>query len=604
MRHNLFKPKNFEEGRHEVVGDCNGFTMQERWEKETPAFAKAIVRNIPPGLGGEDLNPWILDYGCGVGRLANGILKQYPFALLTIMGVDASGEMLDIAAKNRVDDRFLVCPPNLIKKDLKFSLAYCVYVLQHVPAIEIREILARIHYHLKDDGIFIYCSSDYRMAIRYDGQGFFDDRFLGVDLRAEIARFFDPVGPLFTQEELDGNLVLKKMIQGDLPHPALVFKKKALSTPYFDAQASSKAEELARPPSVEIPSIKPVPETIPGDCQTKLLFMNRLSPGDLLVMTNAIRDLHKAHPGKFLTDVRTPCSEIFQNNPYITALSYNVEDYQRFNEECSHLSDKDQNIDKKHCLRMNGDVLMIDMHYPLIHTSGLCGWHFGYGHRGWLEDMLGVKISQTDIRPELYLSEDEKNWSSPYVIKSGDDSPYIVLNAGSKKDNFSLKQYPYFQDVVYGIQQFLPGLKIVQIGQVGHNHESLKGVFNMVGQTNIRDLIRLIYKSQAVITCVSFPMHIAAALDKPCVVVAGALEAMRWEAYQTHQFLAVNGCLPCASAHGCWRKGLNDCNNKILNIPRCMTIIQPADVVRSLMRYYDGGVLERPVTIGEVAHAE
>ena len=64
-KHGLFKPKSFEEGQHAVVGNCNGYSMDDRFKLETPLFAKAILRQAD-GLG----NPIILDYGCGVGRLA------------------------------------------------------------------------------------------------------------------------------------------------------------------------------------------------------------------------------------------------------------------------------------------------------------------------------------------------------------------------------------------------------------------------------------------------------------------------------------------------------------------------------------------------------
>ena len=30
MEHNLFKPQDFNQGKHAVVGDCNGIPMEER----------------------------------------------------------------------------------------------------------------------------------------------------------------------------------------------------------------------------------------------------------------------------------------------------------------------------------------------------------------------------------------------------------------------------------------------------------------------------------------------------------------------------------------------------------------------------------------------
>lgn len=579
--HNLFKPNNLEEGKHAVVGDCNGFTMQQRWDAETPAFAEKI-------LCFARRESEILDYGCGVGRLAKEILKQNQSVFVT--GTDASAKMMEEAEKYVGNVNFNTKAP----KDLnqKFDIAYLIYVLQHVPAIEIREILSRIHYHLKDDGIFIYCSSDYRMAIRYDGQGFFDDRFLGVDLQAEVARFFDIQKPLFDKDELANNPILCKMITGDsggLAHPAFICKKRKIEGPLFNAKESESSPALR-------------PQTWAKDSATnnaegpkKLLLLNRLAPGDILVMTNAIRDLHRAHPGKYLTDVRTPCPQIFENNPYITKLEYDEGDYGRINSQFSKL--EGINSSDKH-LDQTRDILVVDMHYPMIHSSGLCGWHFSYGHRDWLEQILGAKISQTDIRPEIYLSQAEQDWPSPAIIKGGYEGKYWIINAGSKSD-YTLKQYPYFQEVVDLLKD---KIKFVQIGESTHNHKPLKGIVNMIGQTaNMRELFRLIYKAEGVLTCVSLPMHIAAAFRKPCVVVAGAREGTRWELYPNHQFLYVNGCLPCAAYDGCWRSKDKECNNKKEGIPLCMKLIRPEDVARSIERYYDGGMLEYSEIL-EVAH--
>ncbi len=227
----MFKAKTFEEGRHQVVGDCNGFTMQERWEAETPAFAEAILRFARREAK-------ILDYGCGVGRLAKEILKQNQTVFVT--GVDASPEMMALAEKYVSHVRFSTKAPQDL--DQKFDIVYLVYVLQHVPAIEIREVLSRIHYHLKDNGFLIYCSSDYRMAIRFDDLGFFDDRFLGVDLQAELLRLFTFEKPLFDDKTLDKNPTLKKMITGSssdrdengLPHPAFVYRKRKLRRNYLE----------------------------------------------------------------------------------------------------------------------------------------------------------------------------------------------------------------------------------------------------------------------------------------------------------------------------------------------------------------------------------
>lgn len=219
--HPLFKPRTMEEGIEGVVGACNGIPASERWAQETPVFAREIVARAPAGA------PVILDYGCGVGRLAKAVLAAHPSA--TVIGVDESRESLTFAREYVADPRFTAKLPGDLTEQI--DLAYCVYVLQHVPAIQVREVLHRIHRHLKTDGLFVYCSSDYRMAIRFDKPGFEDDRWLGVDLRREVARYFDLCGDLFSPDVLDANPVVRQMVApigGGLAHPALVFRKRAL----------------------------------------------------------------------------------------------------------------------------------------------------------------------------------------------------------------------------------------------------------------------------------------------------------------------------------------------------------------------------------------
>ena len=53
----------------------------------------------------------------------------------------------------------------------------------------------------------------------------------------------------------------------------------------------------------------------------KLILRNFQSPGDILMLTAAVRDLHRCHPGEFLTDVRTSCPELWHHNPHLTPLS-------------------------------------------------------------------------------------------------------------------------------------------------------------------------------------------------------------------------------------------------------------------------------------------
>ena len=53
----------------------------------------------------------------------------------------------------------------------------------------------------------------------------------------------------------------------------------------------------------------------------KLILSNGFSPGDIVMLTAAVRDLHYWYPGRYLTDVQTACPQLWENNPHITPLS-------------------------------------------------------------------------------------------------------------------------------------------------------------------------------------------------------------------------------------------------------------------------------------------
>lgn len=589
-----FKARNIEDGRNSVVGSCNGHSCEERWELETPAFARAIAEQIPQGA------TTILDYGCGVGRLAKEILKLNK--KVTIIGVDASDDELRLAKEYVNDSRFVPTRPEDLNQ--KVDLVYCIYVLQHVPAIELRHAIERMHYFSKPGGKLVYCSSDYRMAIN-SGGGFTDDRGLGVDIRKEVGRLFKEERDLFdfnrawearTAQILRDLITAEGCPPGSIPHPAKIYVRRpfqATSVPYFRIGAPEMADISAQ-------THTPAHETQEAPASTgkasggpkRLILRNRQSPGDILVMTAAIRSLHKAYPGQFLTDVDSPVGEIFEHNPNVTAL--------------------------------NGDGQVIDMHYPLISDAnirgfhhpgaGVSGRHFSDGHRKYLEDVLELEIPRSGLVPEIHLSQDERLWKSPLLKHHDHDGRYWVINAGSKSD-FTLKQYHRYQEVV----DLLQGkITFVQIGDMAHNHPPLVGALDMRGKTTHRELFRLVYHAEGVLTCVSYPMHIAAALMKPCVVVAGGRESTRWELYPNHRFLHTNGALSCCGYDGCWRNTITDCSYPVVpivggrpnaldggeyavssktedNVPKCMEMIKPRTIVDAIELYYEGGVLQPEV---------
>lgn len=330
----------------------------------------------------------------------------------------------------------------------------------------------------------------------------------------------------------------------------------------------------------------------------KLILTSHLSPGDAVMLTAAVRDLHKAHPFKFITDVDTTAPDIWKHNPYITKLRWKRETHKG-----NHIiipQDED------------ADAEVIECHYPLVNGIKYKPYHFIHGYAQYLERKLRVKIPITSFKGDIHISKEEKGWISQVQEEPhGLNRNFWIIMAGGKYD-FTCKWWDpqRYQAVV---DHFLGKIKFVQCGEAHHWHSPLRNVINLIGKTNTRQFIRLVYHSVGILCPVTFAMHLAAAVptkqghpeNRACVVVAGGREPSQWEAYPTHQFIHNCGALPCCQEGGCWKSRCQPVNdgdekdndlcsrpisigNKIV-IPECMSMIRADDVARRIETYYDCG---------------
>ena len=312
----------------------------------------------------------------------------------------------------------------------------------------------------------------------------------------------------------------------------------------------------------------------------RLVLKSFQSPGDILMLTAAVRELHTGCPGQFQTDVRTSADALWENNPHVTPLGEGTD-----------------------------GVETLDMHYPLIHQCNGRPYHFIHGYAQFLEQQLGVRIPLTEFRGEVHLTDQEKE---ELRVGGGDIPERFWILVGGGKYDFTAKWWnpASYQQVV---DHFHGRICFVQCGEAGHWHPPLEGVVNLVGKTSLREFVQLMYHADGVLCPVTLAMHLAAAVEtKPgrpkhraCVVVAGGREPTHWEAYPHHQFLSTNGMLSCCADGGCWRsrcQTVGDGDQKDrrnvcvmpeqvtpeLKIPRCMQMITPQDVIRRIELYHEG----------------
>ena len=313
----------------------------------------------------------------------------------------------------------------------------------------------------------------------------------------------------------------------------------------------------------------------------KLILKNFQSPGDIVMLTAAVRDLHACCPGEFITDVRTSCPDLWLHNPHVTKLS-----------------DDDPEAEQTEC------------HYPLIHSSNQRPYHFIHGFMEYLGERLGVRVVPLRFHGDIHLAEDERQLPAGARVLEELGTRFWIVVAGGKFD-FTVKWWDAarYQSVVDGL---IGRVRFVQVGESGHHHPALQRVVDLRGRTTMRDLVRLIYHADGVLCPVTLAMHLAAAVParaggpplRPCVVVAGGREPPHWEAYPGHQFIHTVGMLECCRDGGCWRSRVapigdgdekdqtNLCVDVVGNLPRCMDMISPGEVIRRIEGYYRGGILQ------------
>jgi hypothetical protein len=323
-----------------------------------------------------------------------------------------------------------------------------------------------------------------------------------------------------------------------------------------------------------------------------------------MMMSVVLRDLHRCYPNQYVTGVETTAKEVWENNPYI-----------------ANLARKTTNV--------------IKLGYPLIHRSNQCGLHFIQGFIDDLNKKLNLKVRLTEFRPDLHWSPQELN--EPLI-----EGDYWVVVSGGKAD-FTTKWWDAarYQEV---IQRLEGVVNFVQIGGkpsgggARHYHPPLNGALSMVGKTSLREAFRLCLHARGVLTPVTCFMHLAAAIGKPTVVIAGGREHYTWEAYNVetlqrnmafasgrikkppgtpkqweawhpdqdarfvdhpfmpHKFLHTVGALKCCKNHGCWRtrvtegKPEQNCSNVVYTparvpLPRCLDMITVDRVVESILEY-------------------
>jgi len=126
----IFDVANLDDARRIILTSEAGLSTDERWQSETPYLV---------GLVGEHLQltaaSVVLDYGCGVGRLARELISRYG---CRVVGVDISAPMRSLAQRYVGSERFSSCAPEGLDAfgEAFADAALAVWVLQHCPRVD------------------------------------------------------------------------------------------------------------------------------------------------------------------------------------------------------------------------------------------------------------------------------------------------------------------------------------------------------------------------------------------------------------------------------------------------------------------------------------
>jgi len=303
----------------------------------------------------------------------------------------------------------------------------------------------------------------------------------------------------------------------------------------------------------------------------RVLLTNYQAPGDIVVLTGVVRELLRNHTDLVIA-VDTSANELWANNPLVDLIG---RDYDR----------KEELIER--------GWQEIKAEYPSINQSNQRPKHF---MEGWLHDLCRAlelpPLEVAEFRGDIYLSDEEAGGPPGFLDPSLFQKPVWLLNAGWKRD-YTAKQHPteYFETIVGQTQDLV---NWVQIGSTEHEHPRIAGTVDLRGKTSLRELVWLTAWSSGVLTPVSLPLHLAAAVPwighpaayRPCIVLAGGREPQRWELYPGQQYLHTIGALDCCAGHACWRsrtvplgdgdeKDKSICQHNDQGWPLCQLLIPP-----------------------------
>ena len=330
----------------------------------------------------------------------------------------------------------------------------------------------------------------------------------------------------------------------------------------------------------------------------KILFVRIDRIGDMVLSTPAMKALKQAYPRSEVTVLASPSNkDILKHNPYVDRIVV-YDKRHRFHEKLGLI---------RYLKGLRFD-LAVDPYagYELLTALIVffCGApaRAGYGVDGrevffnletpsitegqhFIEMNLSVlkplKVKAEDLKPELFLSADEKTWAREWLnLRSFGKKPLVGVHPGAY---YKSQRWPpeYFAELI-DLLHADGKADVLLFGGLGDKalcqrieEKAATGVRSFF-TNDIREFSALLASCRVLVCNNSGPMHMAVALNVPTISTMGPTNKDRWMPLgPDHQVFRIDD-LPCI---GC---NLGYCKIKTHN---CMRLITPIMIRRAIYQF-------------------
>jgi SAM-dependent methyltransferase len=178
-----------------ILCPTEGMTANQRWADEAPALMRIIERHVEP-------ESMVLDYGCGIGRLAKPLIEKLG---CVVVGIDISSNMRALAASLVDSPKFCAMDPAMFdavflefETPVRFDAVVAVWVLQH--CLDLGDAISRIRSSMKPGGKLIVVNNKTRCVPVENGEWADDGLDLDDFSAVEIGSLDESVAPGWMQD--------------------------------------------------------------------------------------------------------------------------------------------------------------------------------------------------------------------------------------------------------------------------------------------------------------------------------------------------------------------------------------------------------------------